>query len=145
MSLFQEFKTFISRGNVVDLAIAVVIGAAFGRIVTSVVDDLLMPPLGMLINNVDFKELRLVIGGTAEAPVTINYGNFIQVIIQFVIVAFAVFLLVKGINTFRKKEAAAPAPPPAPTSEEKLLAEIRDILKSQTSNGRVKDQPEMMP
>jgi large conductance mechanosensitive channel len=128
MGMVSEFKEFIQRGNVVDMAVGVIIGAAFGRIVTSVVGDLLMPPIGLASGGMDFKNLKLAIGGTAEAPVTINYGNFIQTSIDFLIIAFCVFLLVKGVNAMRKPAVAAA---PEPTAEEKLLTEIRDLLKRQ--------------
>jgi large conductance mechanosensitive channel len=127
--MIQEFKTFISRGNVLDLAVGVIIGAAFGKIVNSLVNDIFMPPLGMLLGKVNFTDLKIMIGGTVEKPVTVNYGMFIQVAIEFIIVAFVVFLVVKGFNNMRKKEAALPAAPPAPTATENLLTEIRDLLK----------------
>jgi large conductance mechanosensitive channel len=128
--MIQEFKKFITRGNVIDLAVGIMIGAAFGNIVNSLVNDIIMPPIGLLLNNVDFKHLMVVIGGTPEAPVSINYGNFLQVVIQFLIISFVIFLLVKGINSFRKKEEENPTPAPTPpTAEEKILIEIRDLLK----------------
>jgi large conductance mechanosensitive channel len=128
--MLQEFKKFIMRGNVIDLAVGLVIGAAFGKIVTSLVDDIITPPLGLILSNIDFKEFKQVIGGTTEKPVTINSGLFIQTVIQFLIVAFVIFLIVKGINSLRKKEEADPTPAPTPpTAEEKLLMEIRDLLK----------------
>ena len=126
MSIVSEFKEFIQKGNVVDMAVGVIIGAAFGKIVTSVVGDLLMPPIGLATGGMDFKSMKLVIGGTPEAPVTINYGSFIQTSIDFLIIAFCVFLLVKGVNSLRRP---APAPAaPEPSAEEKLLTEIRDLL-----------------
>ena len=126
MSISAEFKEFIQKGNVVDMAVGVIIGAAFGKIVTSVVGDLLMPPIGLATGGMDFKSMKLVIGGTPEAPVTINYGSFIQTSIDFLIIAFCVFLLVKGVNSLRRP---APAPAaPEPSAEEKLLTEIRDLL-----------------
>jgi large conductance mechanosensitive channel len=131
MGMVSEFKEFIQKGNVVDMAVGVIIGAAFGRIVTSVVGDLLMPPIGLASGGVNFKDLKLAIGGTAEAPVTINYGNFLQTTIDFLIIAFCVFLLVKGVNAMRKPAAAAP--PPEPTPDQKLLTEIRDLLKRQSA------------
>ena len=127
MSMIKEFKTFISRGNVVDLADGVIIGAAFGKIVTSLVADIVMPPIGLLVGGINFTALKLQIGGTADKPVTINYGNFLQNTLDFVIVAIAIFLLVKFVNHFKKEEAAAPAPIPADVV---LLTEIRDLLKS---------------
>lgn len=134
MSVLKEFKEFAMRGNVIDLAIGIVIGAAFGKIVTSLVADVIMPPLGLLIGGVNFTDLKIVMkAAVGDAPaVTLNYGNFLQVIFDFVIVAFAIFLLIKGINRFKKKEEAkpaAPAAPAAPSNEEKLLMEIRDLLK----------------
>jgi len=131
MSLMKEFKAFAMRGNVVDLAVAVVIGGAFGRIVTSLVNDIIMPPLGVLLGGVDFKDLVLVLKKATEEvdAVTMNYGMFIQNIIDFIIIAFAIFMIIKGINSLRKKEAEKPADPPAPTTQEQLLTEIRDLLK----------------
>ena len=122
------------RGSVIDLAVGVVIGGAFGKIVTSLVDDIIMPPIGYITGGVDFSNMKYVIteaneaAGTAE--VAIAYGNFINVVIQFLIIAFCIFLVIKGMNSLKRKEEAAPAAPPAPTKEEVLLAEIRDILRS---------------
>ena len=127
MSKFlNEFKDFAMRGNVLDLAVGVIIGGAFGKIVSSVVDDLLMPLVGMIIGGLDFKELAFTIG---KAKIT--YGNFIQNVIDFTIIAFSIFLLIKGINSLsrKKEEPAAPEAPAEPTNEEKLLAEIRDLLR----------------
>jgi len=127
MSKFlNEFKDFAMRGNVLDLAVGVIIGGAFGKIVSSVVDDLLMPLIGMVIGGLDFKSLSFKIG---EAKIT--YGNFIQNVIDFTIIAFCIFLLIKGINSLsrKKEEPAAPEAPAEPTNEEKLLAEIRDLLR----------------
>jgi len=131
MSMIREFKEFAMRGNVVDLAVGVVIGGAFGKIVSSVVADVIMPPIGVLLGGVDFTELKLVLKeAVGEAPaVTLNYGSFIQTCIDFLIIAFAIFLLVKGINSLKRKEAEAPPAPPAPSAEEVLLTEIRDLLK----------------
>ena len=127
MSISAEFKEFIQKGNVVDMAVGVIIGAAFGKIVTSAVGALLMPPIGLATGGMDFKSMKFVIGGTPEAPVTINYGSFIQTSIDFLIIAFCVFLLVKGVNALRRP---APAPAaPEPPAEEKLLTEIRDLLR----------------
>jgi large conductance mechanosensitive channel len=132
MSVVKEFKDFAMKGNVIDLAVGVVIGAAFGKIVTSLVTDIMMPPIGLLTGGIDFKDLKLVIkhGDVAKklADVSINYGSFISILIQFIIIAFCIFLVVKGINSMKKKEEAAPAPDPAPTNEEVLLTEIRDLL-----------------
>lgn len=144
MSLIKEFKTFAMRGNVLDMAVGIIIGGAFGKIVSSIVSDIIMPPIGVLVGGVSFTDLKLTIkdaipaqldaAGTiiAEAApaVTINYGNFIQVIFDFVIVAFAIFLMIKAMNAAKKKEEAAPVAPPAPSKEEVLLSEIRDILKN---------------
>jgi len=131
MKFLDEFKTFAIKGNMVDMAIGIIIGAAFGKIVTSLVNDIIMPPIGVLLGGVNFTDLKLTIKAATEAvpAVTWNYGNFIQVFIDFLIIAWAVFMIVKAINTFKKKEAEAPAPPPAPTKEETLLTEIRDLLK----------------
>ena len=132
MKLLNEFKEFALKGNVVDMAVGIIIGVAFGKIVTSVVTDVVMPPLGLLIGGVDFSGLVITLKEAAgNAPaVVIAYGKFIQTVVDFSIVAFAVFLLVKTLNALKRK-AAAPAPtPPVPSREEVLLAEIRDILKS---------------
>jgi len=137
MGFTSEFKEFISKGNVVDLAVGVVIGAAFGKIVTSLVEDIIMPPIGILIGGVNFADLKFAIksasvdsAGKVVEAVTINYGNFIQVAFSFLIIALAIFaFVVKPINAMRKKEAAAPAPPPGPSKEEVLLTQIRDLLK----------------
>ncbi|MFA5649137.1 MAG: large-conductance mechanosensitive channel protein MscL [Bacteroidales bacterium] len=134
MNIFKEFKTFAMKGNVVDMAVGIIIGAAFGKIVSSIVNDIIMPPIGMLIGGVDFKDLAVVLQKATEtAPaVTLNYGSFIQVVFDFLIVAFAIFMLIKGLNMAKRKKEnapAAPAPEPAPTKEEILLTEIRDLLK----------------
>jgi len=131
MGMAKEFKEFAMKGNMLDMAIGIVIGAAFGKIVSSVVADVLMPPLGLLLGGVNFAALKLTlkeaVGDTAA--VTLNYGAFLQTVVDFVIVAFAIFLMIKGINSMRKKQEApaAPAPPP---NQEVLLAEIRDLLKN---------------
>ncbi|TVR15170.1 MAG: large-conductance mechanosensitive channel protein MscL [Balneolaceae bacterium] len=132
MSLKNDFKAFIMRGNVLDLAVAVVIGAAFGRIITSFVNDVLMPPIGMLLGGVDFSDLVLTIQeATAEVEaVTINYGVFIQTLIDFLIIAFAIFMVIKAFEKAKKKEEEKPAAPAEPPAQEKLLTEIRDLLKS---------------
>ena len=127
--IVQEFKTFISRGNVLDLAVGVIIGAAFGKIVTSLINDIIMPPLGLILGNVNFTDLKLTLGGIIDKPVTINYGNFIQVIFEFLVIAFAIFLVIKGFNRMKKKEENVPASPPPPSATEQLLSEIRDLLK----------------
>jgi large conductance mechanosensitive channel len=131
MSILQEFKDFAVKGNVVDMAVGIIIGAAFGKIVSSAVADVVMPPIGLMLGGVDFSDLAFTLrAATAEAPaVVIGYGKFIQTAVDFIIVAAAVFLLVKGVNSLRRKEQAAPAAPPAPSAEEILLTEIRDLLK----------------
>jgi large conductance mechanosensitive channel len=132
MAIIKEFKEFAMRGNVVDLAVGVIIGAAFGKIVTSLVTDVIMPPIGYVTGGIDFKDLKVVIkhGDPVQkiADVSINYGNFINTVLEFLIVAFCIFIVVKGINSLRKPEEAAPAAEPVPTKEEVLLTEIRDIL-----------------
>jgi large conductance mechanosensitive channel len=138
MSVMKEFRDFAMRGNVVDLAVGVIIGGAFGKIVTSVVNDIIMPPIGLAVGGVDFKDLKLVLkdasvdeAGAAIAEVAIGYGNFIQTIFDFTIVAFCIFMIIKVMNNMKKKEELpAPAPtPPAPTKDQELLSEIRDLLK----------------
>lgn len=131
MSMMSEFKDFAMRGNVVDMAVGIIIGAAFGKIVSSFVADVIMPPIGVLIGGVDFTNLAVTIqDATAEAEaVTIKYGAFIQTVFDFLIVAFAIFMAIKFMNSLKKKEEEAPAAPPEPSSEEKLLTEIRDLLK----------------
>ena len=134
MSIASEFKEFLARGNVVDLAVGVIIGGAFGKIVSSLVDQVIMPPIGLLLGGVDFSALKIVLKPADEAakvPETaIAYGAFLNTLIQFVIIAFVIFMLVKGINSLRRQEAEAPAAAPAPTPTEALLMEIRDTLKS---------------
>ena len=134
----NEFKEFAVKGNAVDMAVGVIIGGAFGKIVTSIVNDIIMPPIGWLIGGVNFSDLKVELpavdlGVEKMEAATINYGTFIQTIIDFVIIAFCVFMLVKGINKLakkKKKEEEKPAAPPAPSKEELLLAEIRDLLKA---------------
>jgi large conductance mechanosensitive channel len=131
MKLVDEFKAFAMKGNVVDMAVGIIIGAAFGKIVSSLVADIFMPPLGLLIGGVNFTELKIILKaavGTNPA-VTWNYGNFLQAAFDFVIVAFVVFLVIKAIVAAKRKEEVAPAAPPVPTKEESLLTEIRDLLK----------------
>src|ERR1700748_1052543 len=133
MSVVKEFKEFAMRGNVVDLAVGVIIGAAFGKIVTSLVNDIIMPPIGYLTGGIDFKNLKVVIkqGDPLKkiADVSINYGNFINTVIEFLIIAFCIFMVVKAINSLQKPEPeAAPAADPEPTKEEVLLTQIRDLL-----------------
>ena len=132
MGIIKEFKEFAMRGNVIDMAVGIIIGAAFGKIVSSAVADIVMPPLGVMIGGVDFSDLAITLKeavGTAPA-VVLGYGRFLQALLDFTIVALAVFLLVKGINALKKKEAEAPSLPPVPTKEEQLLTEIRDLLKA---------------
>ena len=131
MKLVDEFKAFAFKGNVVDMAVGIIIGIAFGKIVTSVVSDIIMPPIGLLLGGVNFTDLKVVMKAATETlpAVTLNYGNFIQVTIDFLIVAFVIFMMIKAMNSTKKKEEAAPAAPPAPSKEETLLAEIRDLLK----------------
>jgi large conductance mechanosensitive channel len=132
--MFKEFRTFIARGNVVDLAVGVIIGAAFGAIVKSLVDQIIMPPIGLITGGVDFAALKWVLKPADEAAkhaeVAIAYGAFINTVIQFLIVAFVIFLIVKAINSLKREEAAEPSTPPAPTPSEVLLTEIRDLLKA---------------
>ena len=137
--MLKEFRDFAMRGNVLDMAIGIIIGGAFGKIVSSLVSDLIMPPVGLLLGRVDFSQLYLNMSGTpyaslndakaAGAP-TLRYGAFLQTIVDFIIVAFAIFLLIKAVNAARKKEEAQPAAPPAPSKQEVLLGEIRDLLKA---------------
>jgi large conductance mechanosensitive channel len=135
--MIKEFRDFIARGNVIDLAVGVIIGAAFGKIVTSLVDQVIMPPIGLLLGRVDFSELKLVLQPAnplkKAAEVAIGYGAFANTVVQFLIVAFVIFLMVKLLSFTRKKEAAEPAPPPAPSPTEALLTEIRDLLKVRAS------------
>jgi large conductance mechanosensitive channel len=138
MGMVKEFKEFAMRGNVVDMAVGIIIGAALGKIVNSMVKDVLMPPIGKLLGGVDFSNLFITLGAgdfeslaaaQAAGAATLNYGVFINTVVNFLIVAFAIFMLIKVINNLKKKEEAAPAPPPEPTVEQKLLTEIRDLLK----------------
>ena len=137
--MLKEFKEFAMRGNVVDMAVGIIIGASFGKIVTSLVNDVIMPPIGLLLGRVDFSQLFLSLSGQEYATLTaaqqagaatINYGVFIQTVLDFVIVAFAIFMVIKGMNRLKKKEEAKPDEPPKPSAEVQLLAEIRDSLKS---------------
>lgn len=127
MAILKEFREFAVKGNVVDMAVGIIIGAAFGKIVNSLVSDVLMPPLGLAVGGMDFSELKVILPTGRTPPVEIKYGVFINTMVDFVIVAIAVFLLVKGVNALRRKHEAAPA---APSAQEKLLTEIRDLLKS---------------
>lgn len=131
MGMMSEFKAFAMKGNVMDMAVGIIIGGAFGKIVSSFVNDILMPPLGILMGGVDFKDLNFVIQKAAgeAAAVTINYGQFIQTAVDFIIIAFAIFMMIKAMNNMQKKEEEAPAEPPKPSNEEVLLSEIRDLLK----------------
>lgn len=131
MSMMQEFKEFAVKGNVVDMAVGIIIGAAFGKIVSTFVASVVMPPLGLLIGGVDFSDLAVTLKAATEdtEAVVIGYGLFVQTVFDFVIVAFAIFMVIKWINSLKKKEEAAPAAPPAPSKEEVLLTEIRDLLK----------------
>lgn len=132
MSMGSEFKEFAMRGNVVDMAVGIIIGGAFGKIVSSFVADVLMPPLGMLLGGVNFTDLALTLReATAETEaVTLNYGAFIQSVVDFVIIAFAIFMVIKAMNSMKKKEEEAPTAPPEPSKEEVLLTEIRDELRT---------------
>lgn len=140
MKLVDEFKAFAMRGNVVDLAVGIIIGGAFGRIVTSFVGDVIMPPIGLLLGGVKFTDLQIILKGPVmdasgkvlQQAVSINYGNFIQTVVDFLIIAFAIFMMVKGMNSLKRKEVPPPAEVlvPPPTNEELLLKEIRDILKT---------------
>lgn len=140
--MLNEFKEFAMRGNVVDMAVGIIIGAAFGTIVQSLVNDVIMPPIGLMLGNVDFSNLFFLlkegdpagpyaslVDAASAGAVTINYGTFINTVISFLIVAFAVFVLIRGINNMRKEKEAEPEAPPEPSNEEKLLGEIRDLLK----------------
>ena len=134
MSIISEFREFIARGNVVDLAVGVIIGGAFGKIVTALVEDVVMPPIGLLTSGVDFSHLSLVLkpdnpATAADEMVAIQYGAFLNTVIQFLIVAWVVFLMVRAVNSLRRAQVAE-APPPGPSAEETLLGEIRDLLKS---------------
>lgn len=134
MSIVSEFREFIAKGNVIDLAVGVIIGGAFGKIVTSMVDQIIMPPVGLMLGGLDFSKLQWVLrpddaATAASELVAIQYGAFINTMIQFLIIAWVVFLLVKGVNAMRRAEAAAPEAAPAPPTQEVLLMEIRDLLK----------------
>ena len=134
VTVLREFREFVARGNVIDLAVGVIIGAAFGKIVTSLVEQVVMPPIGLLIGKVDFQQFKIVLQPADPtkkvAEVAIQYGAFLNTIIQFLVVAFIVFLMIKLMNSVRRQEAKAPAPPPEPTPTEVLLGEIRDLLKA---------------
>lgn len=137
MKVFKEFKQFALRGNVMDLAVGIIIGAAFGKIISSLVSDILMPPLGLLVGGIDFKDIAIILRGPEtdaagkiiQEAVTLKIGNFIQTIVDFLIVAFTIFMLVKGMNNLSKKKEAEQIPVPGPTKDQELLTEIRDLLK----------------
>ncbi len=138
MSFIKEFKDFAMKGNVVDMAVGIIIGGAFGKIVSSIVNDIIMPPIGLLMGGVNFTDLKWTMkaaqldaatGEMVEA-VTMNYGQFLQTTVDFIIVAFAIFMMIKAMNSLKKKEVVKPAAPPAPTKEEMLLTDIRDLLRA---------------
>ena len=131
MKILDEFKAFAIKGNVVDMAVGIIIGIAFGKIVSSAVSDIIMPPIGLLLGGVNFADLKVVMKAATETvpAVTWNYGNFFQAVIDFLIIAFVVFMIIKAISATKKKEEVAPAAPPAPTKDQVLLTEIRDLLK----------------
>lgn len=135
MGVLSEFKAFAIKGNVVDLAVGIIIGAAFGKIVSSFVGDVIMPPIGLLIGGVDFSDLAITLkAASGDIPaVLLSYGKFIQSLIDFIIIAFAIFMAVKVINRMKREEAVAPTLPPVPTKEEELLGEIRDLLKAENN------------
>jgi large conductance mechanosensitive channel protein len=142
MGFLTDFKAFALRGNVVDMAVGVIIGGAFGKIVSSLVADVIMPPIGVLLGGVDFTDLSIKLkdavldaeGQVVEPEVVLNYGNFIQNVVDFLIIALVVLLMIRAMNNlFKKKEEPAPATPPAPTKDQELLSEIRDLLKQQQS------------
>ncbi len=139
MSVFKEFRDFIARGNVVDLAVGVVIGGAFGKIVTSLVSDVVMPPIGLATGGADFSSLKIVLkaadAATKTAEVAISYGAFINNVIQFLIIAAVIFLMVKAINSLKREAAAEPPAPAGPTPSEALLTEIRDLLAARSAGG----------
>ncbi|OHB59205.1 MAG: hypothetical protein A2167_07455 [Planctomycetes bacterium RBG_13_46_10] len=137
MSLIKEFKTFAMRGNVIDMAVGIIIGGAFGKIVASLVNDVIMPPIGILLGNIDFSQMAIVLkkesidaAGKTIPATTLGYGMFINTVINFLIVALAIFAVIKVMNAAKKKEEAAPAVPPPPSAEVKILSEIRDILRT---------------
>ncbi len=135
MGMVKEFKEFAMKGNVVDMAVGIIIGGAFGKIVSSAVTDVIMPPIGLALGGVNFTDLKITLskavmeGDKMKEAVTINYGNFIQVTVDFLIIAFVIFMMIKAMNSMKKKEEAAPAAPAAPSAEVMLLTEIRDALK----------------
>jgi large conductance mechanosensitive channel len=131
MQILKEFKEFAIKGNAIDMAVGIVIGAAFGKIVSSLVADVVTPPIGLLLGGVDFSDLAITLkAAVGETPaVVLSYGKFIQAMIDFTIVAFAIFMMIKTINTLKRKEPETPAPPPEPPKQEQLLTEIRDLLR----------------
>lgn len=133
MKMLQEFKAFAMRGNVVDMAVGIIIGGAFGKIVSSLVADVIMPPIGLLLGGVDFSDLAITlkVAEEGQAAVMLKYGMFINTVIDFLIIAFAIFMVIKGMNSLKKKEEEKPAVPPEPPADVKLLTEIRDLLKKQ--------------
>ena len=130
MGMVKEFRDFAIKGNAIDMAVGIIIGGAFGKIVSSLVADVIMPPIGMLMGGVDFSELAISLG-EGEGAASINYGMFINTVLDFVIIAFAIFMVIKGLNSMKKKEEEKPAEPPKPSAEETLLTEIRDLLAKQ--------------
>jgi len=135
MGMIKEFKEFAVKGNVIDMAVGIIIGAAFGKIVSSFVADVIMPPIGLLVGGIDFSNLAITLKeATGDIPaVVIGYGKFIQTAVDFTIIAFAIFIAIKGINSLKRKEEEAPQAPPEPAAQEVLLTEIRDLLKNRTS------------
>lgn len=131
MSMLKEFKTFAMRGNVIDMAVGIIIGGAFGKIVSSFVSDVIMPPIGLLLSGRDFSRMMITLKEATETTkaVTLNYGTFLNTVIDFLIIAFAIFMVIKAMNSMKKKEEEKPAPPPAPPADVQLLTEIRDLLK----------------
>jgi len=135
--MLKEFKKFALKGNVLDMAVGVIIGGAFGKIVTSLVNDIIMPIMGLLIGGINFTTLEYVISAKGEEPIVIKYGEFIQTTFDFVIIAFSIFVFIKAINSFKKKEKETPLEAPQPSKEEILLMEIRDILKESNAESRI--------
>lgn len=132
MRIIDEFKSFAIRGNVIDMAVGIIIGTAFGKIVSSLVNDIIMPPIGVIIGGAKFSELKLILKESLEETpaIAINYGSFIQVVFDFLLIALSVFFVIKAVNSFKQKKVEAPSAPPPPSNEEMLLAEIRDLLKN---------------
>lgn len=132
MSVLKEFKEFAVKGNVIDMAVGIIIGVAFGKVVTSVVSDIIMPPIGLLVGGIDFNKLAITLKAASEGtePVLISYGKFIQTTVDFIIIVFAIFIMIKAINSLKRQEEAKPEPEPEPTKEVLLLTEIRDLLKN---------------